>query len=142
MTPRDRETLGRKLEYLRGTLEEIVPYRKLTLKEYLHDRLSQLIVERLLQLAIESVMDCSRLLVFIMGWRRVREESDALLILVRHKLITQKHAERLLKAKGFRNILVHEYVELDQKQVYRNLQKGFTDLQNFAKALAKWLEKK
>jgi uncharacterized protein YutE (UPF0331/DUF86 family) len=41
---------------------------------------------------------------------------------------------------GFRNILVHEYLEVDWQEVYRNLQQ-LEDLARFAEAVRGWLKK-
>lgn len=101
MTPADRHTLARKLEYLRKQLEHLDPYRQLSKDALLSELEKRLAVERLLEISIQSVIDLSRLLVALKDWRGIRDERDALLIL----------AERLLQAKGFRNVLVHEYVD-------------------------------
>lgn len=140
MSPTDRQTLLRKLSYLQGTLEALAPIRQLAREEFFSDKRNLPLTERYMQIAIESVIDCSRLVVALKGWRRVREETDAWLIMARHGIITQELAERLSKARGFRNILVHEYAEIDTTLVHKNLQEGYGDLQEFAKTLASYLQ--
>lgn len=140
MSPADRETLLKKLEYLHGTLEELFETRGMSEEAFVGDRLLQDATARRLQLAIESVTDCSRLLVTLEGWRRVREEADAVLILAREGVIANELAQRLLEAKRFRNVLVHLYVDVDPALVYRNLQEGYRDLEGFATSLATWLK--
>lgn len=140
MTPSDRETLTRKLGYLQKNLDLLQEYRKQSQKEIFSDLSKKFALERLLQIAVESVTDCARLLVAIEDWRRLRDERDAWVILAEQNVITKDLAEKITKAKGFRNILVHEYVEVDPDLVYKNLQTGLQDLENFAKALAKWLK--
>jgi hypothetical protein len=70
-------------------------------------------VERLLAFAVQSVVDCSRLLVSLEDWRQARDERDALFLLAERQVIDADLAGRLTRAKGFRNVLVHEYVEVD-----------------------------
>lgn len=142
MTPADRQTLARKLEYLRTQLEHLEPYRSLP-KPMLHDDLEKrLAVERLLELSIQSIVDCSRLLVALEDWRRLRDERDALLILAEGGVIPLDLAERLLKAKGFRNVLVHEYVEIDPELLLLHLREDSGDLWAFARKLAEWLQER
>lgn len=140
MSPADRQTLVKKLEYLRKQLETLEPYRSLTQEVLLAELEKRLAVERLLELCIQSVIDCSRLLVTLADWRRIREERDALLILADRGIVTPDLAERLLRAKGFRNILVHEYVEIDPALIYAHLRENVDDLWAFARALATHLQ--
>lgn len=45
----------------------------------------------------------------------------------------------LLLIAGFRNILVHEYLDLDWDEIYANLQ-ALDDLYVFAKRVRRWME--
>ncbi len=140
MTPADRQSLIRKLGYLQKNLDLLAPYRQLSEQELIGNPEKKFSVERLMQTAIESVIDCSRLLVLIQDWRRLRDERDALIVLAERSVIAEDLCERLLRAKGFRNVLVHEYVEVDPHLLYVHLQTGIADLQAYARSLAVWLE--
>jgi len=48
-------------------------------------------------------------------------------------------AQRLQRALGFRNVLVHEYTELDWKIVMRVIRTDTRDLAAFGKAVLKML---
>jgi uncharacterized protein YutE (UPF0331/DUF86 family) len=139
VNPVDRQTLARKLEYLRKQLEQLEPYRALSQEEIFSEIEKRYTVERLLELSIQSVIDCGRLLVSLEDWRKLRDERDAFLILVERKVIDEDLAERLLRAKGFRNILVHEYVDIDPTLLFSHLRSGVEDLWVFAQQLAEYL---
>lgn len=139
MTPADRQTLGKKLDYLRKQLTILEDYRTLSLEMFADAPEKRLAVERLLELSIQSVIDISRLLVVLQDWRKLRDERDALLILADQGMIKNSLAEALLKAKGFRNVLVHEYVELNPVLLHAHLRDGVNDLWGFASAIAEWL---
>ena len=139
MNPVDRHTLARKLEYLRKQLEALDTYRPLPRDEILANPERRLAVERLLELSIQSVIDISRLLVALQDWRRIRDERDALLILADRGVIPGELADRLLKAKGFRNVLVHEYVEIDAELLVKHLTEDVGDLWAFARWIANQL---
>lgn len=140
MTPADRQTLARKLAYLQKNIESLEPYQKIPVNDLIENRKELLVIERLLQTAIESVIDCSRLLAALQDWRRMRDERDALIILEERGVLPENLGKRLLEAKGFRNVLVHEYVEIKPELVLENLQGGLADLRAFAVSMAKWLE--
>ena len=56
------------------------------------------------------------------------------------RLFKLEQSLRKLKelSKGFRNILVHDYLEVDPKIVYENL-KRINDFNKFAKHVLTWL---
>lgn len=137
----DRQTLARKLEYLRKQLETLEPYRVLSKETVRVELEKRLAIERLLEISIQSIIDCSRLLVSLEDWRGIRDERDALLILAERKVINQDLAGRLVQAKGFRNVLVHEYVEIDPELLQRHLTEDTGDLWAFAKSLTEYMRK-
>ena len=47
------------------------------------------------------------------GWGPPKDNGDALRLLRAHGVLPAELAGRLRKAVGFRNVLVHEYVEVD-----------------------------
>jgi len=54
-------------------------------------------------------------------------------------VLLRKLAERLAPIAGFRNILVHEYLEIDWNEVLRNLQ-HLGKLYSFMEHIKKWLK--
>ena len=48
-------------------------------------------------------------------------------------------SKRLAPMAGFRNILVHEYLEIDRHRVYRVLKNDLSDFERFIKAVSKLL---
>jgi uncharacterized protein YutE (UPF0331/DUF86 family) len=141
VNPVDRQTVARKLEYLRKQLETLEPYRSLP-QEALRDEVEKrLAVERLLELCIQSIIDISRLLVSLENWRDMGDERDALLVLAAYKVIPSALADRLLQAKGFRNVLVHEYVEIELTLLHGHLRDDGEDLWAFARCLADYLQR-
>ncbi len=96
-------------------------------------------MEWLLELSIQSVIDVSRLLVTLEDWRGIRDERDALLVLAERGVIGGDLAAHLLRAKSFRNVLVHDYVAIDPELLHAHLRDDADDLWAFAKGMARWL---
>ncbi|MDB5310172.1 MAG: hypothetical protein JWO38_4374 [Gemmataceae bacterium] len=92
-----------------------------------------------MELCLQSVIDIGRLLVTLEDWRRMRDERDAFLILADQNVIPADPADRMLQAKGFRNVLVHEYVEIDPALLIAHLMEDVGDLWAFAKCVAQRL---
>jgi uncharacterized protein YutE (UPF0331/DUF86 family) len=53
--------------------------------------------------------------------------------------VSARLARKLTSMAGFRNILVHEYLEIDRRRVYRILQKELGDFDRFVTAITKLL---
>lgn len=59
----------------------------------------------------------------------------AFALLARHGVIPAGLAERLSKAAGLRNLLVHRYADLDASRLVEAVSGGLDDLEEFAAAL-------
>ena len=66
--------------------------------------------------------------------------AEAFSELAKRGLIDRRLAGRLQLAVGFRNVLVHEYTELDWKIVMQVMRTGTRDLADFGKAVLKMLD--
>ena len=60
--------------------------------------------------------------------------------LARQKVISRSLADRLRGFAGFRNILVHNYMDLDPSRVLANLERAPKDFSQFAREIREWLE--
>ena len=59
--------------------------------------------------------------------------------LAKHKVLPVRLSKRLAPMAGFRNILVHEYLEIDRHRVYRALKDDLGDFERFIKAVSQLL---
>ena len=48
-------------------------------------------------------------------------------------ILPKQFSEKIKPMAGFRNILVHEYTEIDLREVYRVLQENLSDFETFGK---------
>ena len=62
--------------------------------------------------------------------------AEAFRLLAAHGLLDRDLAERLARAAGFRNLVVHAYGRLDLRRVHRIASSGPDDLRAFLSALA------
>jgi uncharacterized protein YutE (UPF0331/DUF86 family) len=89
--------------------------------------------------AIEASVDIAQHFCATEGWGPPSTNADALRVLGRHRVLDTELAGRLAAAVGFRNVLVHEYVTVDDEIVVARLS-DLSDLQAFVPAIAIWLE--
>ena len=95
--------------------------------------------ERYLQLAIQALLDISNHIVADMNLNLPADSKELFSLLAKHKVLPARLSARLAPMAGFRNILVHEYLEIDRHKVYRVLKDDLGDFDRFIKAVSKLL---
>lgn len=95
--------------------------------------------ERFLQLAIESINDLGNNIIAESGLGNVDWYSDIPRRLREGGLIDTSQEETWIKMIGFRNILVHDYLKVDRRIVFRVLQENIDDLETFKRMFAQFL---
>ncbi|MDP9452508.1 MAG: DUF86 domain-containing protein [Actinomycetota bacterium] len=89
--------------------------------------------------AIEGCVDVAHHLCASESWAAPASNADAFRILVRHGVLEGQLGARLARAAGFRNVLVHEYVTVDDCLVVDNLDR-LDDLAAFVDAVVAWVD--
>ena len=95
--------------------------------------------ERYLQLAIQAVLDVSNHIVADFGANLPADNKELFDLLVKRKIVSLRLARKLTPMAGFRNLLVHEYMEIDRHRVYATLENDLGDFDAFIKAVSKLL---
>ncbi len=95
--------------------------------------------ERLLQLAIEATTDISGMLVAGLRLGLPAEEFDIFEKLREAAIITPETTTTLRRMRGFRNILVHEYTQVDDQIVYRMASERLGDFEVFIREVLEYL---
>jgi uncharacterized protein YutE (UPF0331/DUF86 family) len=95
--------------------------------------------ERYLQLAIQAVLDVSNHIVADMSVSLPADHREIFEILAKHKVLPRALSRRLVPMAGFRNLLVHEYLEIDRHRVYATLKHDLGDFEKFIKAVSRLL---
>jgi len=103
------------------------------------DEMVQAAAERNLKVAIQSVLDICNHAVADMKLEVPDEEKQAFQILASHKLIPKRLAETLTSMVGMRNVLVHEYLEVDLVRLYSIMRDHLGDFEKLIKAVVKLL---
>lgn len=88
--------------------------------------------------AIEGCARVAQHIAVAETWPVAESNADAVRLLGRHGVVTTSTAEAVARAVGFRNVLVHAYVDVDDSQVVANLGR-LEDLEAFVREVAGWL---
>jgi uncharacterized protein YutE (UPF0331/DUF86 family) len=127
----DRERILIKIDELEKYMAEAQLILPCSFDEYMEVE-KRRACERVLQLAIESVIDICHLLVTGLRLGLPAEENDLFSELADAEIVSKPMEETLRAMKGFRNILVHEYAKVDDRLVYEAMTTRMQDFRAFA----------
>lgn len=91
--------------------------------------------ERYLYLLTQSVLDLAEAIIAFKDFRRPQTYSESFDILQEEKLISSDLTEKLVKMAKFRNVIAHDYQNLDFGIIYDVLQNHLQDIEEFLKQI-------
>ncbi len=135
----DRERILARFDHLETCLKELKAITPRDLEEYKRVEKKRS-CERLLQISTKCVIDICHLLVSGLRLGLPSEEDDLLEKLHKAGVISGLMKEKLKEMKGFRNILVHEYENINDLIVYETVKTRLGDFESFKIEVVKALE--
>jgi uncharacterized protein YutE (UPF0331/DUF86 family) len=134
-----KESIEERLLKLDEALKVLEEYKGLRWDKYQADIKTQWVVERGFIIIAEMVFDIGAHVLSSI-YREYRDEYEEIIRgLSAKKIISQDLAKGLEGFGGFRNVLIHEYIELDSKKVYEALTGKLAILERFKKEIAEWV---
>lgn len=88
-----------------------------------------------LQMSIQNCIDIAAHIISDESLGIAGSNNEMFYILEENGYISQDITEKMVKSIGFRNLIVHEYVKLDLKQVFQVAKTDISDLYDFLKAI-------
>jgi uncharacterized protein YutE (UPF0331/DUF86 family) len=129
------------LEKLSVCLKKLEPFKAKKKEEILQDPYLQDIIERNLEVAAQAVIDIANRIISIEGLEKPRDYFEAILRLGESDILPLDFAKKLAPLAGFRNILVHDYMDINWDEVYKNLHQ-LNDISRFMNNVKDWMNEK
>jgi uncharacterized protein YutE (UPF0331/DUF86 family) len=129
----DREIFSRRLEALHGYLTKLRAFLEADEDEFVREAALHDLAERYLHLAVEACLDLANHWIADSSLPTPDANRDSFTILEKAGELSPEIADRLRGWAGFRNILVHEYLEIDHSVAYRAIQNELSDLDSLAR---------
>jgi uncharacterized protein YutE (UPF0331/DUF86 family) len=141
MTPGrpDPAVIRRHLWAIDDALRQLRRHQHGSLDDLVTDRDRRWAVERGLQLCAQNALDVATHIAAASG-RDVADYATALDVLADLTVLPREFAARFRGVAGFRNVLVHGYLDLDLAVAHRLLQTGLDDFVTFAEHVSRYLE--
>ena len=135
----DRDVLSARLNGLEIYSNELRAFREVSEERYVEEPALHHLAERYLHLASEAVLDIAHHVIADEGFRQASSYRDSMQVLAEEGLIEQDLADRLEEWMGFRNVLVHLYLDIDHHRTWKTIQDDLGDLDRFTAAMARLL---
>jgi len=129
-----------RLDRLQELLRRLRVLAELDRETFLADVGLQAQAERWLHLVIEACLDLAQHLIADRGWPIPSTNREVFEILENHEVLTPALAEQMKGWAGFRNVLVHLYLRIDNVRVWEILTSELDQVQACAAALAEEVE--
>jgi uncharacterized protein YutE (UPF0331/DUF86 family) len=136
----DAGVVRRHLLGLDGALKNLARHAGRSLAELRTDSDERWAVERGLQLCAQNVLDVATHLAAAAGLD-TPDYATAIICLAEIGVLPEQFAERFRSVAGFRNVLVHGYLEVDLVVVHRVLNERLRDFSEFAGYVESYLER-
>ena len=133
------EVIRKRLNKLDEYLAILYRLQEYTLDEFICGPEHYGSAERFLQLGIETITDMGNHVIAELALGVVNSYGDIPFILSNKGYVDASLKEKWLRMIGFRNILVHEYTDIDRGIVYEVLQHGLADLEALKEVFAQFL---
>jgi uncharacterized protein YutE (UPF0331/DUF86 family) len=131
--------IERRLAELSERLTRLEPLRQKKRLEFDQDPYLRDIVERNLEVAAQCCIDICHRIISLLEAPPSLDYYDSIMQMGPLGVLPADFARHLAPLAGFRNILVHEYLQVDWDEVFQNLQR-LEDLSTFVSYVRQWLQ--
>ncbi|PUU91453.1 type VII toxin-antitoxin system HepT family RNase toxin [Halanaerobium sp.] len=129
----DAEVVRNKLEHLEEYINDLEEYQDLSLERLTGDKVLFRFLERTIHLAVESVLDIGSHIISDQRLGNPKFNSEIIEILAENKII-KENVDSYIKMAKFRNVIVHDYAEIDPEILLMIIKENLSDL----KAIFRW----
>ena len=124
---------------VRSHLKRVFEKRNVDLDGFLKDIDRQESILFNIQMAVQNCIDIAAHIISENGLGVPGSTTEMFYLLEKHGYLNHDLTRRMVKAIGFRNLIVHEYGKIELEQVYEIAQNDINDLNEYLKAIIKKL---
>jgi uncharacterized protein YutE (UPF0331/DUF86 family) len=137
----DKPLILRKLAELDQDPRQVKEYALISVEEYQSSWKTQRVIERTLQMMIETCVDIAGHIISDNAFRIPSSYSDTFKVLHENGVLPTTLLAKMEKMAKFRNVVVHHYDTIDAEIVVGILRRDLDDFRGFQKAIISLLEK-
>jgi len=130
-----RAVLYKKISHIHHNLERLKEKQALTESEFLSNADAREAVLLNLQQTIQECIDIGSHIISDEGWGVPGSLSEIFYKLEERKILSASIVEALIPMAGFRNLIVHQYEDIDYRIVYQIYQHRLGDIEAYLNAI-------
>ena len=135
----DTNMVNSRISKLKEYIKILNDLKKKDENEFINNYKLYGLAERYLQLSIETVLDIGNHIISRLEFSKPETYQEIIITLGKESILPMNFAEKISKMAGFKNILIHNYLEIDRSLVYNYLQENIQDFNEFIKYILKFL---
>ena len=136
----DREIIIAKASSVKRHLERVKKKVNVDLQTFLGDLDCQEIILFNLQMAVQNCIDIAAHIISEEGFGVPGSNNEMFYLLEENQYLSTKITEKMVKAVGFRNLIVHEYTKIEIKQVYETARNDIKGINHYLKEVFRKLD--
>lgn len=139
----NKDFILRKVKLIQEDLGRLESFGEFVLNEATKDKMEYAATERLLERIITRAIDINKHLIANLGKgsESVKTYEETFLALAKLQVYDEKFAKQIAPSAGLRNILVHEYDEIEVSQVYQSRLDALSQYAKYCKQILEFLDK-
>ncbi len=134
-------------EVITGRIAKIREYGRLLANllqtprdKFVQEPVYYLQAERLLEVMIQAMIDIGNHVIAGLLLKKPEDYRQIFDILAQNHIISEELLPKVRALVGLRNLLVHEYFEVDHSRLYDEARAGLADFEEFCKAIVHFLQ--
>jgi uncharacterized protein YutE (UPF0331/DUF86 family) len=135
----DKDLILAKAGSVKSHLNRVLEKRDVELDDFIKDIDRQEIILFNIQTAVQNCIDIAAHIISEESFGVPGSTTEMLYILEKNGYLDNDLTQKMVKAVGFRNLIVHEYGKIELEQVYEIAQNDINDLNEYLKAIIKKL---
>jgi uncharacterized protein YutE (UPF0331/DUF86 family) len=135
----DKDLILAKAGSVKSHLNRVIEKRNVDLDSFIKDIDRQESILFNIQTAVQNCIDIAAHIISEESIGVPGSTTEMLYILEKNGYLSNDLTQKMVKAVGFRNLIVHEYGKIELEQVYEIAQNDINDLNEYLKAIFKKL---
>lgn len=131
----DKERLENKIYYIRKNLKKLNELKEISEDEFLNDYRNYDSAKYNLQVSIEALIDIGNHIISRENYGVPKTNADTFRILAKENIISKERLKSYIAMTKFRNMVVHLYEEIDEKEIYTIIRNNLDDFEYFLKCI-------
>lgn len=128
------------IEKFREYLSKLKTLQKYSFEEFDKNIEVNWSINRGLQLIIECSIDLGEEIISGLGLAKPNTYKETFIILTQRNIISNNLAKKMQRLVNFRNRLVHDYLYLDQEEIYKTFQEDLKFFEEYLLTIEKMLK--